>query len=643
MKMKRPKIDHRPCVGDVRRATFRVELAPGAVRAIDEDERTVELAFSSEEPVERFFGTEILDHTKDSVRLDRMSGGAALLVNHDSDQQVGVVESARVDPDRRGRAVVRFGRSEYAQEIFQDVVDGIRSLVSVGYRIHDVVFSRLAEGGEEARVVDWEPLEVSLVAVPADASVGVGRGSEHTGSLSGDAEMPDETNDALAERDDDQSPAEGDVGATQSRDETETSEDTSSPEPDRGPIDERIRAIGREMRMSSVAEQLISVRGSVADMEAAVRNAIITRRPEPISSAPSYRVSGGMPLRRRRLKAFKELGEEAAYRSGMWARAHLFNDANAQRWCRDHHMRVATTAAISSGGALVPDELSQAIIDLREQYGMIRSLARVVPMNSETLTVPRRVGGVTAYFVGQEQATTESDKTWDQVQLVARELSALSRFSRAYAEDAVIDVAEDLANEMAYAFAEKEDDCALNGDGTSTYGGIMGIRTILIDGSHTAGYVEGASGIDTFAEVDSADLANVRAKLPAYAESGAVWLFSKSGKNTVIDPILAAGGGNTKVDLAGSLVDGYLGDPVVVSQKMPTSTGDLSDVIMFLYGDFSLACTMGDRAGFSVQVLTERYAEFRQIGVISTERFDFVAHDLGDTSNAGPVVGFLGE
>ena len=77
--------------------------------AIDKDSRTVEIAFSSEEPVERFFGTEILDHESGSVRMDRLTSGGPLLVDHDPRDHVGVVESAEIGADRRGRAVVRFG------------------------------------------------------------------------------------------------------------------------------------------------------------------------------------------------------------------------------------------------------------------------------------------------------------------------------------------------------------------------------------------------------------------------------------------------------------------------------------------------------------------------------------------------------
>ena len=143
--------------------------------AIDEEKRTVEIAFSSEEPYERYFGVEVLDHDPRSVRLDRLLNGAAVLVNHDSDDQVGVVESARVDGDRVARAVIRFSKSNRGQEIFQDVQDGIRSLISVGYRIHKYDTEEREGQSDLVTVKDWEPYEVSIVAIPADPSVGVGR------------------------------------------------------------------------------------------------------------------------------------------------------------------------------------------------------------------------------------------------------------------------------------------------------------------------------------------------------------------------------------------------------------------------------------------------------------------------------------
>ena len=142
--------------------------------AVDADARTVDLSFSSEAQVERWYGVEILDHGA-QVRMDRLRNSAPLLLNHDRDQQIGVVETAQIDgSDKRGRATVRFSRGALGEEIFRDVEDGIRGLVSVGYRIHKVEVEE-RDKVEYVRVVDWEPFEISIVSIPADTSVGVGR------------------------------------------------------------------------------------------------------------------------------------------------------------------------------------------------------------------------------------------------------------------------------------------------------------------------------------------------------------------------------------------------------------------------------------------------------------------------------------
>jgi HK97 family phage major capsid protein len=165
-----------------RKATSPDQLAHRSVeitnRNIDEESRTVEIAFSSESVVDRYYGTEVLDHRAESVRLDRINNGGAFLMEHDRNDQIGVVERAWIDSDKKGRAVVKFSKSARAEEIFQDVKDGIRRLVSVGYRIHKEETSKLDGGREAVRAVDWEPYELSLVSIPADDSVGVGRAME---------------------------------------------------------------------------------------------------------------------------------------------------------------------------------------------------------------------------------------------------------------------------------------------------------------------------------------------------------------------------------------------------------------------------------------------------------------------------------
>lgn len=162
---------------------------------VDEENRTVPLAFSSEEPVERWFGNEVLSHEKSAVDLGRLNDGGALLVDHNPRDHVGVIEEASIDTDKVGRAIVRFGQGARAQEIFQDVIDGIRSKISVGYRIHEMLEDRNTDTYTATR---WQPFEISFVSIPADATVGVGRSERESGDkfettiLSEERVMPEE-------------------------------------------------------------------------------------------------------------------------------------------------------------------------------------------------------------------------------------------------------------------------------------------------------------------------------------------------------------------------------------------------------------------------------------------------------------------
>lgn len=144
----------------------------------DSDPDVVEIAFSSEEPYPRSFGYEILGHRSDEVDLAWLaSGSAPFLIDHTAtvDNQVGVVESARIDQDGRGRAKVRFGQSEKARQILADIRSGILRNISVGYQITSMSKLEGKRDGLDVYRVAWTPLEISLVAIPADKTVGVGR------------------------------------------------------------------------------------------------------------------------------------------------------------------------------------------------------------------------------------------------------------------------------------------------------------------------------------------------------------------------------------------------------------------------------------------------------------------------------------
>jgi HK97 family phage major capsid protein len=142
---------------------------------IDEKARTVTFPFSSELPVRRYYGEEILDHSPGAARFERLDSGAAVLVDHHGDQ-IGVTSDPFMGEDRRAYITIRFSENAYPDEVFKDVVAGIRKNVSFGYRI----FKAVEEHDEEkdtinVRVTDWMPFEISIVSVPADHTVGIGR------------------------------------------------------------------------------------------------------------------------------------------------------------------------------------------------------------------------------------------------------------------------------------------------------------------------------------------------------------------------------------------------------------------------------------------------------------------------------------
>lgn len=363
-----------------------------------------------------------------------------------------------------------------------------------------------------------------------------------------------------------------------------------------------------------------------------------------IATAERIEMSGPKLYRAGSLRAFKgPKADVAAYRSGKWLLATVMNDAPARQWCRDHgiEIRVQTEGVNTAGGFVVPDEMERAVIDLRETYGMFRANARIQAMGSDHMVIPRRTGGVTAYFLGETTEITASDKSWNQVELTAKKLGALTRMSTDLSEDAIINVADDLADEMAWAFAKKEDECGLDGDGTSTYGGMYGIRTKFVDGNHTAGYDAGTSPCTAWSHITLADeIVTVMSLLPTYALPRAKWYINPKGKAACFDALALAAGGNTTREIASGAQPMFAGYPVVVSSAMPADP--TNGTIAILFGDLSLSTTFGDRRGITVKVSSERYLEYDQIGIQATERFCIVNHDIGDTSTAGPIVALQG-
>jgi HK97 family phage major capsid protein len=359
-----------------------------------------------------------------------------------------------------------------------------------------------------------------------------------------------------------------------------------------------------------------------------------------------------------KLQAFK--GEDAqlnAYRSGRFLAAVLFNHAQSRQWCHEHGVeirsdrefdkRAMSESINTAGGFLVPDEFEQAIIDLREEYGIARKELRIQPMASDHSNQPKKTGGLTAYPRGENQAATESHQQWGNVEMTARSWDVLTRISNELSEDAVINLADDIANDGARAFATAEDNACINGDGTSAYHGIIGIRTKMIDGSHAGSYYDVSTGCDEWADFTDAHLLKLVGLLPQYADANAKWHCSRVAKLSVFDRLSRAAGGNTVINMATGIVKSYADYPIVVWPSMPSddSGAALNNKIMLMFGDLRLSSKIGARRGITIAKLTELYATSGQIGIMMTERFDINHHSItGNTpaTDRGPIIGFYG-
>jgi HK97 family phage major capsid protein len=466
--------------------------------AIDEDARTVEIAFASEAPVERWFGTEVLSHESAHVRMGRLNNGGALLVEHDRRDQVGVVMRAWVDDDRKGRAIVRFGKSARAEEIFQDVRDGIRRLVSVGYRIHKQETKNEAGGREAVRVVDWEPYELSLVSIPADDSVGVGRGMSEDGPTS---ERPTNTSDNMNDQDnisnDDaaraaatappaQAPATAQRGA----------QVTNEPAPREDAQDAARRAVEAERTrvagIQSIAEQAqrqgirLDVHRAIADGQSVeqVREAAFASLCERRTDySPGNGLSRGEQRDLSRFSILSGLRNiiQGQPLSGIEAEMHQEAIQEASRSGVNlegnfhipgmvlHHGRRDMTATGGSngdqGGTLVPT-VHGSFIELLYARLVLQGLgAQFLSGLTGNLDLPKLVTGSTVANKGETAAADESSPTTGVVQLSPKRATTYVEVSQQLMNQSSPSVEAIVRNDLATALALIIEQRAISGTG----------------------------------------------------------------------------------------------------------------------------------------------------------------------------------
>jgi HK97 family phage major capsid protein len=268
-------------------------------------------------------------------------------------------------------------------------------------------------------------------------------------------------------------------------------------------------------------------------------------------------------------------------------------------------------------------------------------------MTSDVKQRPRRTGGLTAYFVTESEAGTESTGSWDMIELHAKDLMVLTRETNQLMDDAIISTADQIAREMARAIAEKEDACGFNGTGTSAYGGIVGVIPTL----STLNGVDDGGGLvlsanNTYGEVTLAEVNKLTSILPQYAEIGAKFYCSKPFWGQAIERLIAAAGGNTwNILAAGGPRRECLGYEVVLCPSLPKTVANSQ--ISCLFGDLAQAADFGDRKQLSIamsdsaSVGGESVFERNQIAIRATSRFDINVHDVGTASAAGPIVGLI--
>jgi HK97 family phage major capsid protein len=336
------------------------------------------------------------------------------------------------------------------------------------------------------------------------------------------------------------------------------------------------------------------------------------------------------------LRAFEN--EQDAYDMGQFIRATIYGNSKARQHCRDRGIRASMTVNDNtSGGFLVPEPLENAVIKLRQQYGVFRQNARAYPMGDGSVNVPRVAGEVTTYFVGEGAAITESDVTLGQIKLEAKKLAAQTKFSSEVGEDAIVSIADLIAESMGQALAIKEDQCGFLGDGTSTYGGISGLATVLAAGSLVT-----ATSRQTFSALTMADFESVLGAIKLWPGAMPKWYISNAGWAASMQRLANAVGGTTATEVQNGVVQTtFLGYPVVKTQVLTSALTSTTGLRAAYFGDLSMGSWLGTRRGLRIRASTEKYFSEDMIAIQGTQRFDINVYDVGTASESGGIIGLV--
>tara|TARA_Y100000114_G_scaffold29846_1_gene25565 strand:- start:4775 stop:7609 length:2835 start_codon:yes stop_codon:yes gene_type:complete len=457
------------------------------VSPVDEEKRTVRMAISSEEPVQRSFGMEVLEHSKDAMDLSFLeSGRAPLLLDHDPERQVGVIESVSLDDSaRRLRATVRFGKSALAREAFDDVTDGIKANVSIGYSVQKM--ERTSD--DTYTVKKFRIHEASLVSIPADVTVGVGRSDEAS-------QQPIIVTDNSQES----TMSEVDIEAVEAKARQAAQKNAA-----------QIVELGARHNKSDMAQKAIADGASIEEFRGALLEEIGTTRAlesKEIGMTNSERKQFSLmralhalanPHDRRAQEdaAFEfECSRAAADQYGTTAQGIMLPPEVLGNWKRD----LNTT---NDANLIAEDFRGQDFIDaLRNASSVMQAGARMLSGLTGNVKIPKKTGVSSAGFISSEGgAASESEMTIGSVTMTPKTLGAFTDVTRQLLIQSSLDVEALIRDDLAKAIGTSIDSAGLEGSGSS------GNPTGILNTTGVNQVTNFAAANPTFAEVVSLETA----------------------------------------------------------------------------------------------------------------------------------------
>ncbi len=417
------------------------------------EDRRINMSISSEMPVERMGGMEILEHSEGSVDLSFLnSGRAPLLLDHDPTQQIGVVESVSLDgAARKLRAQVRFGKNGRAAEVYEDIVDGIRGNVSVGYYVKKV--SKM-DGGY--RATSWQPLEVSIVSIPADSSVGVGRSAEAPQPVR--IETISEKETIMSQENTGAATAEAAVAKRNS--ELKQISELAARHNKSNLVGD---AIERGMNYAEFQGYLLE-RG----LDKPLHSPDVDLNKSERQTYSLLRAIDSVAKHGRVMGFEGEISAEIARKSGKEARGFYVPQALFSK--RD----ILTTSPANGSNIIAEDYMAGEFVDaLRANLVMGALGARMMTGLKGDVAIPKMGTTATVAFVAENSAPSESAQTFSQITMVPRTLASFVDISRKLSIQSDPSVEQILREDMLQSFARKIDEVAIEGGGSNEPTGIL--------------------------------------------------------------------------------------------------------------------------------------------------------------------------